>query len=311
MDNWIWWIFTCFCSLYFVILMLDFNKPQQKLIEQIDSQELRRVDMETRLQRVQEETEEMGTRLDDLDLQWDEQEERRKELLPEANARRMKLVAAGPFSMGGRDEDSPSNERPSHTVYISAYHISPFPVTNADYREFVNCTGYKTPINWQRGTFPTGMGRHPVTNVSWQDARSYCEWSGVRLATEAEWEKAARGGDERPYPWGGRFVEGERCNSTNYYGTTTPVDEFPDGRSPYGVWDMAGNAHEWCADYFDEHYYRNSPNKNPQGPVTGEDRVLRSCFFGDVRSAAQTTRRVCAGEGEIDERIGFRCTMDT
>jgi formylglycine-generating enzyme required for sulfatase activity len=158
----------------------------------------------------------------------------------------MKLVPAGPFCMGAATSDSPATERPSHTVYLSAYNIDPFPVTNADYREFVNCTGYKTPINWQRGTFPTGMGRHPITNVSWQDAKAYCDWAGVRLSSEAEWEKAARG-------------EEERCNSTNFYGTTTPVDEFPEGRSPFGLWDMAGNAYEWINDHYDEEYYKTSP----------------------------------------------------
>jgi len=310
MDNWLWWIMTCMCSLYFVILLLDFNKPQQKLIELIDAQELRRMEMEGRLQRIQEETEEMNSRLEDLDLQWDPQEERRKDLLPEANAHRMKLIPAGPFSMGGRDEDSPANARPAHTVHLSAFYIDPFPVTNADYRGFANCTGYKTPINWQRGTFPIGMGRHPVTNVSWQDAKAYCEWAGVRLATEAEWEKAARGEDERPYPWGDRFVEGERCNSTNFYGTTTPVDEFPDGRSPYGLWDMAGNAYEWINDHFDEEYYKSSPATNPHGPEGGQERVVRGGDYQETRAGVRTTHRTGQAETYNRDNIGFRVAMD-
>jgi formylglycine-generating enzyme required for sulfatase activity len=298
------------CSLYFVILLLDFNKPQQKLMELIDSQELRRIEMEGRLQRLQEETEEMNSRLEDLDLQWDSQEERRKDLLPEANARRMKLVSAGPFSMGGRDEDVPAAERPVHTVYLSAYNIDPFPVTNADYREFVNCTGYKAPINWQRGTFPTGMGRHPVTNVSWQDAKAYCDWTGVRLSSEAEWEKAARGDDERPYPWGGRFVEGERCNSTNFYGTTTPVDEFPDGRSPFGLWDMAGNVYEWINDHYDKEYYKTSPATNPKGPEGGQERVVRGGDYQETRAGVRCTHRTGQAETYNRDNIGFRVGMD-
>ena len=248
---------------------------------------------------------------DEEDAEEDDEEAAISTPESEAKRRQMILVSAGPFNMGSRSGDAPARESPVHKVYLKAFYIDPFPVTNLDYREFVLAAGHTAPMHWSRGNFPLGMENHPVVNVSWHDALAYATWAGKRLPTEAEWEKAARGSDERPYPWGARFVEGERCNNNNIYGTTTPVDEFPDGRSPYGVWDMAGNAHEWCADYFDEHYYRNSPNKNPQGPVTGEDRVLRSCFFGDVRSAAQTTRRVCAGEGEIDERIGFRCTMDT
>jgi len=222
----------------------------------------------------------------------------------------MKLVSAGPFSMGGRDEDVPAAERPVHTVYLSAYNIDPFPVTNADYREFVNCTGYKAPINWQRGTFPTGMGRHPVTNVSWQDAKAYCDWTGVRLSSEAEWEKAARGDDERPYPWGGRFVEGERCNSTNFYGTTTPVDEFPDGRSPFGLWDMAGNVYEWINDHYDKEYYKTSPATNPKGPEGGQERVVRGGDYQETRAGVRCTHRTGQAETYNRDNIGFRVGMD-
>jgi len=176
----------------------------------------------------------------------DDLEAKRKDILPEANKRLRVHIPAGPFTMGARDEDSPRSERPAHTVYQSAYYIGKTPVTNQDYREFVQCTGHRAPIHWQRGTFPPGAGKHPVVNVSWQDARDYADWRSARLPTESEWEKAARGA---------RFTEGERYNANNQIGTTTPVDEWPDGLSFYGVWDMASNVHEWCYDHYDPEYY--------------------------------------------------------
>ena len=250
--EWVYWILTCIFSCDFVVLLLEFNRPSQKLMEQIDTQEARRLEMARRLQAATEGVVEMDSRLERLTNQIDELEESRIAILPEANKRLMVYVPPGPFTMGGRDEDSPRNEQPAHTVHLTVYYIGKTPVTNQEYREFVQCTGYRAPIHWQRGTFPTGMGKHPVTNVTWRDACAYAAWRGAKLPTEAEWEKAARGTDERPYPWGGRFTEGERCNASGLIGTTTPVDEFPEGRSSYEDWDMAGNVYEWCADHYDE-----------------------------------------------------------
>ena len=285
----------------FVVLLLEFNKPLQKLADQIDSQELRHNEMKTRLVQVQQEAEDLKRRTEELDRSWEALEKSRKEMLPEANKKRMILIPSGSFVMGGRDEESPSAERPSHTVNLNSFHINPFPVTNQDYREFVAVTGHRTPIHWQRGTFPAGLGNHPVANVSWTDAKAYADWSGARLPTEAEWEKASRGTDERPYPWGERFVEGERCNSTNIIGTTTPVDEFPDGRSPYGIWDMAGNIYEWCHDYFDEEYYRISPAANPRGPEGGQERVIRGGSYQETRAGLRCTHRA-GGRGNLQSR---------
>ena len=201
MGDWMWWIMTCGISLYFVMLLLDFNKPSKKLMDQIDSQEQRRREMEMRATKLQEDIIQIKSRSEDIDLQMEDLEQRRKDLLPDANKRRMIPIEAGPFPMGSRAEDSPDSERPAHPVHLSAFYIDAYPVTNQDYREFVNCVGYKTPIHWQRGNPPMGLARHPVVNVSWQDAKAYADWMGARLPTEAEWEKASRGSDERLYPW--------------------------------------------------------------------------------------------------------------
>ena len=310
MDEWVYWILTCAFSLYFVLLLLEFNRPSQKLTEQIDNQAARHQDMQRRLSHAQEQTEEMKDRLAKLEHDMDDLEARRKDILPEANKRLMVHIPVGPFTMGGRDKDGPSSERPAHTVYQSAYYISKTPVTNQDYREFVQCTGHRAPIHWQRGTFPAGVGKHPVVNVSWQDARDYADWRSARLPTESEWEKAARGSDERLYPWGTRFTEGERCNANNQIGTTTPVDEWPDGLSFYGVWDMAGNVYEWCYDYYDPDYYKDSPMTNPKGADGGQERVIRGGSYQETRAALRTTHRIGSSEVSTRDNIGFRLAMD-
>ena len=135
MGEWWWWILTCGFSLYFVILLLEFNRPAQKLQEQIDSQETRRIEMGRRLDHAQQQTEEMEVRQEKLEHDMADLEERRKEVLPGANKRLMVHVPSGPFTMGGRDEDSPRNERPDHTVFVSDYYISRYPVTNQEYRD--------------------------------------------------------------------------------------------------------------------------------------------------------------------------------
>jgi formylglycine-generating enzyme required for sulfatase activity len=147
-------------------------------------------------------------------------------------------------------------------------------VTNAQFEQFVKATGYNAGDGWRK-YYTKGKEKHPVVNVSWNDAEAYCKWAGKRLPTEAEWEKAARGNDGRIWPWGNAWDK-SKCNS--YYGgprTTTPVGSYPAGASPYGVMDMAGNVLEWCADWYDKNYYTSAPDRNPQGPSSGIQRVLR------------------------------------
>lgn len=135
-------------------------------------------------------------------------------------------------------------------IVLPQFWIAKTPVTNAQYEVFVDTTGYGPPIHWPGGQIPQGKANHPVVNVSWDDAQKFCAWAGLRLPTEQEWEKAARGTDGRWYPWGD--WQAGRCNSKEAnIGATTPVDHFPNGASPYGVLDMAGNVVEWCADYVD------------------------------------------------------------
>ncbi len=133
-------------------------------------------------------------------------------------------------------------------VRLDEFWISRTPITNAQYQVFVKTTGYRAPDHWAGGQAPKGKEQHPVVYVSWEDAQAFCRWAGVRLPSEREWEKAARGTDGRTYPWGNEPPDSQRCNFNNQVGDTTAVGSYPAGASPYGVLDMAGNVWEWCAD---------------------------------------------------------------
>ena len=220
-------------------------------------------------------------------------------------------VDAGEFPMGSnRNKD----EQPIHTVYLDAFEITKYPVTNSQYACFVAATGREPPKHWGGTIPPDGLRTHPVVAVSWEDAAAFCAWLGkqdnatIRLPTEAEWEKAARGTDGREYPWKGPFDK-TLCNMFDTgIGGTSPVGIFPAGESPYKVAEMAGNVWEWVNDRFDNDYYRVSPASNPQGPATGESRVLRGeswDYFGlDVRSAYRYVN--IPGRWNL-YFLGFRC----
>jgi len=236
------------------------------------------------------------------------------------------LVPAGEFLMGSnekRDRDASDDEMPQHQVYLDAYYIGRTPVTNAQYQRFVQTAGHPAPEHWKQGRIPAGLDDHPVVCVSWDDAVAYCQWlTGqignpqsaignlvVRLPTEAEWEKAARGTDGRIYPWGNDW-DSRKCNSSEgVKGGTTPVGAYPAGASPYGCLDMAGNVWEWCADWYDENYYRNSPTSNPAGPNTGDGRVLRGGSWFNYHWGVRAAFRNWVNPGNRSNLIGFRCCL--
>jgi iron(II)-dependent oxidoreductase len=224
----------------------------------------------------------------------------------------MVYVPAGEFIMGEGKE--PPNG-PEHKVYLDAYFIGKFEVTNTEWKAFLDAVKLnRLPDHWNGGAIPEGRESHPVANVYWEDARRYCKWVSqetgrdVHLATEAEWEKAARGKKGLMYPWGNHWNP-KNCNwvglcATKYGlrvnadgnipdwqvfaktqkwedvkkagGTTTPVGSFEQGKSPYACYDMAGNVYEWCVDWFKAEYYRSSPGKNPTGPSEEEAEIVPS-----------------------------------
>ena len=150
------------------------------------------------------------------------------------------FIPAGEFVMG---EDQ--------SIHLGDYWIGKYPVTNAQFERFVNETKYQCKQDW-RSEFTPGKERHPVVNVTWHDALAFCKWAGVTLPSEAEWEKAARGTDGLTYPWGNQWDAG-RCNVAEL--GTTPVDQYPNGMSPYGCYDMVGNAQEWTRSHDKEYPY--------------------------------------------------------
>ena len=188
-------------------------------------------------------------------------------------------IPAGEFVMGSNKGEN--DDKPAHTVHLDAYEIGKYPVTVAQYRKFCTATGREMPDapDW------AWENDHPMVYVTWFDAEAYCRWAGGRLPTEAEWEKAARGTDGRTYPWGDTWDKNKCANRQLGLTSTVRVGSYPAGASPYGCMDMAGNVWEWCADWYDEDYYKTSPSGNPEGPSSGDSRVLRGGCWGyfDVR----------------------------
>jgi formylglycine-generating enzyme required for sulfatase activity len=250
----------------------------------------------------------------------------------EKDGAEMVCVPAGEFLMGSADSDDMArdNEKPQHTVYLDAFWIDKCPVTNAQFEKFVAATNYRTDAEKAKAEWEYPPGReevgmdwrhpfgpntyykanHPVVQVSWKDARAYCVWAGGRLPTEAEWEKAA-GWDERNkrkliYPWGDQWEAG-RCNSREIgVEGTTPVGAYPQGASPYGALDMAGNVWDWVADWYDDGYYAVSPERNPTGPSSGQKRVQHGGSWNSTQRIVRVSYRDSDSPGYFFYRIGFR-----
>ena len=140
-------------------------------------------------------------------------------------------------------------------IFIPEFRISRTPITNAQYKIFIDVTGREQPSHWSNGRILAAQENHPVVNVSWDDAQAFCGWAGLRLPTEQQWEKAARGADGRAYPWGNQAPSGDLCNFNSIVGGTTPVGHYPKGASPYGLLDMAGNVWEWCETPYSQSVY--------------------------------------------------------
>jgi formylglycine-generating enzyme required for sulfatase activity/predicted MPP superfamily phosphohydrolase len=235
-------------------------------------------------------------------------------------------VAAGEFTMGS---DENKDEQPIHRVYLDEFMIGKYPVTNEEFKAFIEAEGYKnetlwTPEGWQwlkkeNITEPWfwhdrkwNSPNFPVVGVSWYEASAYTTWlsqtTGFKygLPTEAQWEKAARGGKGLEYPWGNEFDK-NKCNSfEGGLGRTSSVGLFLGGESPCGCLDMAGNVWEWCADWYAEEYYKESPAKNPKGPSAGSDRVLRGGCWIFFASDCRAAYRVGSHPADRGNDVGFR-----
>lgn len=218
------------------------------------------------------------------------------------------MIDAGVFTFGD-DEISPLRE-----VFVSAFYMEQYEVTTARYAEFMQANGsLGAPDEWDQVDLEK-HGALPVVGVSWRDADAYCRWAGRRLPTEAEWEKAARDGDARIYPWGSAEPTAElaafaRTADYAYEGGVVAVGSYADGQSSYGVFDLAGNVSEWVADWYAEDFDSDDV-RDPQGPAEGNGRVIRGSSWRDPAERLQSTRRYHASEGERSDDRGFRCAVD-
>lgn len=235
----------------------------------------------------------------------------------------MCLIPAGSFTMGS-DDDLP-NEAPAHKIYLDTYYIGKTEVTNAEYHQFwLENGGFDsehTPISYggEFGNWPDiakTKPNHPVIGISWHSAVAYATWRGMRLPTEAEWEKAARGTNARRWPWGNTFTQ--RINGTTVHANTwkqpdthlQPVGAYPTGVSPYGMHDMAGNVWEWMADWYSETFYHRSPDQNPKGPAIGSRRVVKGGSWLNGEMLARCSTRIGQYPTIGTSFIGFRLAKD-
>lgn len=227
-------------------------------------------------------------------------------------------IPAGEFSMGrsklNSDDESGMRPRillddiPAHRVRLDAFWMDATEVTHRAYAEFVTEAGRRAPYHWPEGKMPGALADVPIYNADWDDARAFCAWKGRRLPTEAEWERAARGGlEEASYPWG----EDKPDRKHARFGT--PLGPGAVGRHPpnaFGLHDMAGNVAEWCHDWFERTYYESSPAANPQGPAEGMYRIVRGGAWSNGPNRLTVFFRNWVRPSQRTPNLGFRCAQD-
>jgi sulfatase modifying factor 1 len=212
------------------------------------------------------------------------------------------LIPAGEFLMGSPEGEGEPDEHPRHKVYLDAFYIDNHEVTVGQYKIFAKATGRQVIVQ--------GTDMHPMANVSWEDAEAYCKWAGGRLPTEAEWEKAARGGTDTPYSFGDDM---NKLDEYAWYESNSGKHAHPIGQkkpNQYGLYDMYGNVCEWVSDWYADSYYQNSPAKNPKGPSFGSLRSLRG--GSAMLSPPICVRAAFRGSStpdSVNRSCGFRCVF--
>lgn len=219
----------------------------------------------------------------------------------------MVLVPAGKFTRGSNLAD---DEKPIRKIYLNAFYMDKYEVTVGEYAKYLTVTDMEEPPDWDTMNQPQHQ-RRPVVNVSWEDAVNYCKWAGKRLPTEAEWEKAARGANGGIYPWGNEAPTRLHANygrsDWNEHMALSPVGSFEAGKSPYGIYDLAGNAWEWVFDWYEHDFYKKSPEKNPIGPARGDEKVVRGGSWLYVSEFLRSAHRFNAHPSNRHFGYGFRC----
>ena len=228
-----------------------------------------------------------------------------KTIISQIDKKKMVLIPEGDFIMGS-NEFGP--ETPQRTVFLPAYYIDIYPVTNHEYKVFMDATSAMPPRHWGGFDIPDGFEKHSVHRISWFEAKMYAEWASKRLPTEAEWEKAARGTDGRRWPWGNEFDENNALVwDRGEFIMTLPVDAHPGGASPYGVFEMGGNVEEWTADWYEAY-----PGSSYHGKAYGKKFIaLRggSSFFTQNHARCAYRCFTRPEDSGLDNLVGcgFRC----
>jgi formylglycine-generating enzyme required for sulfatase activity len=249
------------------------------------------------------------------------------------DSKEMRLVSAGWFEMGSSDQEIEEayelakrfhssmtraelrSETPRHRVWSDAFYMDIYEVTLGEYKMFVEQTNHRRLPDWVAEYAPSE--RHPVIGVAWEDADAYCQWANKQLPTEAQWEKAARGEDGRQYPWGNQAVSGEYANYLQSSGIqqhtrgwyTKPVGSYESGKSPYGIYDLAGNVWEWTQDWYDRDYYIKSPAHNPINDHATQHRVVRGGSWDSSPVFLRASYRSWRTPESWNDFIGFRCVI--
>jgi len=233
----------------------------------------------------------------------------------EKDGMEMVYVPAGSFTMGSNSSEADTDEIPEHEVYLDAFWIDKYEVTNSQYAQCMAAGACAAPIITKSYTRTSYYGnseydKYPVIYVSWYEAQAYCQWAGRQLPTEAQWEKAARGTDGRKYPWGNEKPTNKHSNFGSLNKGTTDVGIYNEGQSPYGCFDMIGNVWEWVFDWYQEDYYSSSDNeKNPSGLLLGEKKVLRGGLWGFSEKVLRVTYRDSDTPDTTGNSSGFRCCV--
>ncbi|MEK7286751.1 MAG: SUMF1/EgtB/PvdO family nonheme iron enzyme [Nitrospirota bacterium] len=225
---------------------------------------------------------------------------------PIANA--MILIPAGHFTMGS--DEGGRNEKPIRQVFLDAFEINAFEITQSQYGEFVKATRHRSPLSrYVKDIERYNDMNQPVVYVNWLDAEAFCKWTGSRLPTEAEWEKAARGSSGITWPWGNdpQSSYGNFLGDADQNRYTAFVGSFQKDRSPYQIYDMAGNAQEWVADWYEPLYYEQGKTQNPKGPMRGTMKILRGGSWNDSYLSGRASARIGMVPDYRDTTVGFRC----
>lgn len=222
----------------------------------------------------------------------------------------MVLIPAGKFIMGSNDRWD--DESPEFLAKTNSFLIDIHEVTNAMYKLFVDDTSYNPPPSWDGNQIPNGLENHPVVYVNWNEASAYCNWSGKRLPTETEWEKAARGELGYTFPWGNAFDPSKSNSPESGSKGTKPVKSYESGKSPYGLYDMAGNAWEWTSNWYLPHPGNNKPSKK----YGKTNRVIKGgswfdCLAYGCGVSAPSYNRGSVLPSTRNNTIGFRCVKET